>query len=350
MVSAKDRSKMKKILVTGGSGFIGTNFVNLISSKNYKILNIDKISEISTPERFKIIKYPKKYFFIKNDLKNYKKILDTLKRFKPDLIINFAAESHVDRSINDPLNFIKNNIDLSINLFFAYSHYLKIKKIKFFQISTDEVYGSLIKGYSKETDPYDPSSPYSASKGSVDLIASSFNRTYKTNIKIINLSNNYGPYQYPEKFIPTLILHYLKNKPAPIYGKGKNIREWIHVKDSCEAILKTIISKRNFKKINIGSSLRVSNIEIATLIFKIMKSKGLTDLSKKKFLRTVRDRPGHDERYALNTSLFKKIINYRIQKSLKIGLEDTINWYLNNKNWLKSTHKTYNYKRLGLID
>lgn len=341
---------MKKIFITGGSGFIGTNFINLISNKNYKILNIDKISNISTPEKFKLIKNKKKYFFKKYDLNDHKKIFKILKQFKPDIIVNFAAESHVDRSISDPLYFIKNNIELSVNLFFAYVKFSKIKKSNFFQISTDEVYGSIPKGYSKETDRYDPSSPYSASKGSVDLIASAFNKTYKTDIKIINLSNNYGPYQYPEKFIPTLILHFLKNKPAPIYGKGKNVREWIHVNDSCGAILKTIKSKKKFNKIKIGSNKQITNLEIATNIFKIMKSKNLTDLNKLNFIKTVKDRPGHDERYALNTNFFKRNINYKIKKNLVIGLEDTINWYLNNKDWLKSILKTYNYKRLGLID
>jgi len=341
---------MKKILITGGSGFIGTNFINLISNKNYKILNIDKISNISTPERFKLIKNKKKYFFKRYDLNDHKKIFKILKKFKPDTIINFAAESHVDRSINDPLYFIKNNIELSVNLFFAYVKFSKIRKSKFFQISTDEVYGSITKGYSKEMDRYDPSSPYSASKGSVDLIASAFNKTYKTNIKIINLSNNYGPYQFPEKFIPTLILHFLKNKPAPIYGKGKNIREWIYVNDSCGAILKTIKSKKKFNKINIGSNKQITNMKIATTIFKIMKSKNLTKLNKSNFIKTVKDRPGHDERYALNTNFFRRNINYKIKKNLIIGLEDTINWYLDNKDWLKSILKTYNYKRLGLID
>ena len=341
---------MKKILITGGSGFIGTNFINLISNKNYKILNIDKISNISTPERFKLIKNKKKYSFKRYDLNDHKKIFKILKKFKPDTIINFAAESHVDRSINDPLYFIKNNIELSVNLFFAYVKFSKIRKSKFFQISTDEVYGSIPKGYSKEMDRYDPSSPYSASKGSVDLIASAFNKTYKTNIKIINLSNNYGPYQFPEKFIPTLILHFLKNKPAPIYGKGKNIREWIYVNDSCGAILKTIKSKKKFNKINIGSNKQITNMKIATTIFKIMKSKNLTKLNKSNFIKTVKDRPGHDERYALNTNFFKRNMNYKIKKNLVIGLEDTINWYLDNKDWLKSILKTYNYKRLGLID
>ncbi len=235
---------MKKILITGGSGFIGTNFINLLSKKKHIILNIDKISKISTPEKFKIIKNKSKYFFLKDNLDDPEKLYKIILKFKPHLIVNFAAESHVDRSINNPVYFIKNNINSSTNLFFSYSKFFKKKKIKLFHISTDEVYGSIRKGKFTEADAYDPSSPYSASKGSVDLIATSFNKTYKTDIKILNLTNNYGPYQFPEKFIPTLILHFLKNKPAPIYGKGKNVREWMHVNDCCNAILKTIFSKK----------------------------------------------------------------------------------------------------------
>ena len=340
---------MKKILITGGSGFIGTNFINYLSKFKIKIVNIDKISQISTPEKFKKIINRKHYTFIRYDLSNPKKIFNILKKEKPDFIVNFAAESHVDRSISDPLYFIKNNIDLSMNLFLAYAKYQKIKKAKFFQISTDEVYGSVSKGLSKETDRYEPSSPYSASKGCVDLIATSFNKTYDTQIKVINLSNNYGPYQYPEKLIPTLILYFLKDKPAPVYGKGKNIREWIHVSDSCRAIYKTILSNKKFDKINIGSNKRSSNLEIVGLIFRIMKNKKLTNLNKNNYIEFVKDRPGHDERYALNTDFFNKNIKYKIQKNLFDGLEETVSWYINNKSWLRSIHKTYKYKRLGLI-
>ena len=340
---------MKKILITGGSGFIGTNFINFLSKFKVKIINIDKISRISTPEKFKKIKNKKNYTFIKYNLGNPKKIFNILNKEKPDFIVNFAAESHVDRSINDPQYFIKNNLDLSMNLFLAYINYKKIKQAKFYQISTDEVYGSVSKGLSKETDRYEPSSPYSASKGCVDLVATSFNKTYDAQIKVINLSNNYGPYQYPEKLIPTLILYFLKDRPAPIYGKGKNIREWIHVNDSCKAIYKTIISNKKFDKINIGSNKRSSNLEIVRLIFKIMKKKNLTNLDKTNYIKFVKDRPGHDERYALNTNFFKKNIKYKIQKNLMVGLEETVNWYINNKSWLKSIHKTYKYKRLGLI-
>ncbi len=340
---------MKKILITGGSGFIGTNFINLISKKKIKILNLDKLSTMSTPERFKKILYKKKYSFKKNDLHNVNQIYKILIKFNPDAIVNFAAESHVDRSINNPLYFIKNNINSSSNLFFAYSNFFKKKKIKFFHISTDEVYGSANQGSFKENNAYEPSSPYSASKGSTDLIAMSFNRTYSTNIKIINLTNNYGPYQYPEKFIPTLIFHFLKNIPAPIYGSGKNIREWIYVEDSCNAIWDTIRSNKKFEKINIGSNQRVSNIEIAQIVFKIMKQMNLTKLNKNNFLKTVKDRPGHDKRYALNTVFFKKTIGYRIKFKLSQGLKNTIEWYIKNTKWLKSTNKSYNFKRLGLL-
>ena len=341
---------MKKILIIGGSGFIGTNFVNYLSKKNKIILNIDKMSKVSTPDKFKKIITPKNYFFLKNDLKNPIFIFKIFKKFKPDLIVNFASESHVDRSISSPLYFIKNNINSSSNLFYAYSMYYKIHKIKLFNISTDEVFGSINKGTFKETDSYNPSSPYSASKGSIDLIATAFNKTYKTNIKTINMVNNYGPYQFPEKLIPTIIFHFLKNKSAPIYGNGKNIREWIHVEDSCEAIWKSIISKKKFMRVNIGSENCVSNLEIAKKIFKIMKSNKLTRLDLNDHIKKVKDRPGHDKRYALNSNFLKKVIKFRPKKDLHTGLKETIFWYINNKKWLRNRLKFYKFKRLGLFD
>ena len=338
---------MKKILITGGSGFIGTNFVNYLAKKNKIILNIDKISNVSTPEKFKKIKNKKNYFFLRNNLKNPKLILKILKKFKPDVIVNFASESHVDRSINNPLYFIRNNINSSSNLFYAYYMYYKIKKIKLFNISTDEVFGSIPTGAFKETDSYNPSSPYSASKSSIDLIATAFNKTYKTEIKIINMVNNYGPYQFPEKLIPTIIFHFLKNKPAPIYGNGKNIREWIHVDDSCEAIWKSIISKKKFSRINIGSENCLSNLEIAKKIFFIMKSNKLTKLNFNNYIKKVNDRPGHDKRYALDSSLLKKIINYKQSKDLNAGLRETIFWYINNKKWYRAVNKSeMNYRKM----
>ena len=228
--------------------------------------------------------------------------------------------------------------------------YYKKKKIKLFHISTDEVYGSILKGESKENDQYDPSSPYSASKGCADLIATSFNKTYGTEIKILNLTNNYGPYQFPEKFIPTLISYFLKNDKAPIYGNGTNVREWMYVDDSCNAIWKSVVSKNKFEKMNIGSGVRISNLEIAKTVFKIMKSQNLTNLEDNNFVKMVKDRPGHDKRYALNTNFFKKNINYKIKKNLYLGLTETVNWYIENNRWVKNVNKSYNFKRLGLID
>ena len=341
---------MKKILITGGSGFIGTNFINFLSKKKIQILNIDKLSSISTKEKFKKIYFKKNYNFIKYDLKNTSIIYSILKKFAPNYIINFAAESHVDRSITDPIYFIKNNIITSTNLFYAYSRMINKNKIKFFHISTDEVYGSIKKGSFKEDNSYNPSSPYSASKGSADLIAESFNKTYNTNIKILNLTNNYGPYQFPEKFIPTLIFHFLKNKAAPLYGSGKNFREWMHVSDSCEAIWRIMNLNKKFDRINIGTGKRVSNIEISKIVFNLMKSKNLTKLSNTKYLKKVKDRPGHDQRYALNSELFKSFTRYKMKVNLRSGLNETINWYIKNKNWLKKTKTKYKYKRLGLND
>ena len=341
---------MKKILITGGSGFIGTNFINFLSKKKIKILNIDKISKVSSPEKFKKIFYKNNYKFIKDNLNDTKKIYQILIKYKPDYIINFAAESHVDRSIDDPIYFIKNNINSATNLFHAYNKYYKLKKIKLFHISTDEVYGSIKKGEFREHDTYNPSSPYSASKSGSDLIATAFNKTFGCKIKILCLTNNFGPYQFPEKYIPTLISSFLKNQKAPIYGKGKNIREWMYVKESCNAIWKVIISNKKFEKINLGSGIRLNNLEIAKKIFKIMKNKKLTNLSSKDYIKMVKDRPGHDERYALNTTVFKKNIKYKIQNNLYKTLENTIDWYIENDLWIKNVNRSYDNKRQGLID
>ena len=316
---------MKKILVTGGSGFIGTNFVNFLSKTDSRILNIDKISEISTPENFKKIINKKNYFFLKNNLENPNQIYKILKKFKPDLIVNFASESHVDRSINEPLYFIKNNISCSSNLFYAYSLYYKKNKIKLFNISTDEVFGSIPKGSSKEMDKYNPSSPYSASKGSIDLIATSFNKTYGTEIKIINMVNNYGPFQFPEKLIPTIIFHYLNNKKAPIYGNGTNIREWLHVTDHCRAIQLVIEKGISGETYNIGSGFYLSNIDLAKNIIKILGVK-------EDMIQFVTDRKGHDFRYAVNYDKIRNL-GYKPENNFSRLLKETVDWYKNNQNW-----------------
>ena len=338
---------MKKILVTGGSGFIGTNFINFLGKKKFKIANLDKISKISTPEIFKI--QSKNYIFFKLNMLNKKKLEKTIFKFRPDVIVNFAAESHVDRSIDNPDQFLINNFISATNLFDVFKKFSKSKKnSKLIHISTDEVFGSNNSKPSKENSLYKPSSPYSSSKASTDLVAFSFNKTYKTKIQIVNLCNCYGPYQYLEKFIPTCIFSIIKNKPLPLYGKGKNIREWMHVEDACRAIFKIALSKNKSFRFNIGSDLRYKNTYIAKKIFQIIKTKNLTKLTEKNYYKFVKDRPGHDLRYALNSSLFKKTFGFKTNFKLDNGLQNTINWYLNNNMWSSYILKKFTRKRLGL--
>jgi dTDP-glucose 4,6-dehydratase len=342
---------MKKILITGGSGFIGSNLINYLIKKNYKICNIDKLSEVSTPEKFKVLINKRNYKFYKANLLNKNKVKNIFYKFKPDFIINFAAESHVDRSIDDPSFFLKNNILLSINLFEIFKNFSKVhKKSIFFHISTDEVFGSILKGSYAENACYNPSSPYASSKASTDLIAISFIETYKLPIKILNLCNNFGPYQFLEKYIPTVIFNLIKNNKAPIYGNGKNVREWIFAQDTCEAIYKILRMDTKYKRLNIGSNLRLNNIQIADIIFDILKKKKLTSLNKKNFIKFTKDRPGHDTRYAINSNLFYKKAKFKIKNNIKTGIEKTIEWYLKNKTWAKFQKNRYINKRIGLDD
>jgi dTDP-glucose 4,6-dehydratase len=340
---------MKKILITGGCGFIGSNLVNFLIKKNYKIYNIDKISTVSTPEKFKILKNKKNYKFYKINLLNKKKVNKIFFKIKPDFIINLAAESHVDRSIDNPSFFLENNILSSTNLFEIFKNFSKIyKKSVFIQISTDEVFGSVSSGSSKETGYYNPSSPYASSKASADLIAMSFVKTYKIPIKILNLCNNFGPYQFLEKYIPMVIFSLIKNIKAPIYGNGMNIREWMFVEDTCEAIYKILRMNIKYKRLNIGSNLRINNIQLANIIFNILKQKKLTFLNKKNFIRFIKNRPGHDTRYAINSNLFYKRTKFKIINNIKTGIEKTIEWYLKNKGWVNFQKKKYSNKRIGL--
>ena len=232
---------MKKFIVTGGSGFIGSNLVKFLLKKKYFVINIDKLSYSANSYNLKDIKKNSNYIFYKLDINNKHQIIKILNRFRPDGIFNLAAETHVDRSIDTPKNFIHSNIMGVFNLLEAIRKYLKNnkKKIKLVHVSTDEVYGDISMGKrSDEKFPFDPSSPYSASKASADLLIKSFIKTYKLPAIISNCCNNYGPHQFPEKLIPKLIYNIIKNKPLPIYGRGKNSREWLHVNDHCEALLK----------------------------------------------------------------------------------------------------------------
>jgi len=336
---------MKKILVTGGSGFIGSNLVKFLLKKKYFVINVDSLKYSANPYNTKKLNKNKNYVFFKLDINNKNKILKVLKKYKPQGIFNLAAETHVDRSIDSPYNFIHSNILGIYNLLEAIRKYKK--KIKLIHISTDEVYGDVLVGRSDEKYPYKPSSPYSSSKASSDHLIQAYVRTYKIPAIISNCCNNYGPNQFPEKLIPKLIFNIINNKPLPIYGKGKNSREWMHVQDHCEALLMIYKRGKIGENYNIGSGVNLKNIDIAKKLLKIAKNKS-SKISQKVKIKFIKDRPGHDFRYALNNKKIQKKLGWKTKISLNDGLLQTFNWYINNKNFFKSVSKKLYIKRLGL--
>ena len=335
---------MKKILVTGGLGFIGSNLIDLLISKKYYVINIDKVSYSSNFYNTKEYKNSKKYKFIKCNIKD-KKFKKILFRYKPDAIFNLAAETHVDRSIDNPENFIQSNIVGVFNLLENFKNYSKKYKSKLIHISTDEVYGDILTGRSSENYPYQPSSPYAASKAASDHLISSYIRTYNVPAIITNCSNNYGPKQHPEKLIPKLIYNILNNKPLPIYGRGKNSREWIYVKDHCEALLKVFLKGKNGEFYNIGSNKNLNNLQVSKEIINI--SKKFFKIGKKVKVLFVKDRPGHDLRYAINSNKIKNKLGWRPKTNFKQGIKLTFDWYFKNSTYYKSLSKKDITKRVG---
>ena len=336
---------MKKVIVTGGAGFIGSNLVKYLLKKKYFVINIDKLSYSANPYNLKNLYKNKNYTFFKVDLNNKKKIVKILKRYKPEGIFNLAAETHVDRSIDKPKNFIFSNILGTYNLLEAILSYKK--KIKLIHVSTDEVYGDLIKGRSDEKFPYNPSSPYSSSKASADHLIKAYVRTYKIQSIITNCCNNYGPNQFPEKLIPKLIFNIINNRALPMYAKGRNSREWMHVQDHCEALLLVYLKGKVGESYNIGSGMNLKNIDIAKKLIKIAKNKTLK-INKKVKIKFVKDRPGHDFRYALNNKKILNELGWKSKIPFHSGLSKTLDWYLNNKIFFKSVSKKLYINRLGL--
>tara|TARA_B100000242_G_scaffold282719_1_gene244254 strand:- start:366 stop:1379 length:1014 start_codon:yes stop_codon:yes gene_type:complete len=335
---------MKRFIVTGGYGFIGSNLVRFLLNKNFKVLNIDILSYSSQKYNLKDIRR-KNYNFQKIDINNQAKILKIIKRYKPHGIFNLAAETHVDRSIDNPYPFIKNNILGVYNLLESIRKYKK--KTRLIHISTDEVYGDILgTSRSDENFQYIPSSPYSASKASSDHLINSYVRTFNVDAVISNCSNNYGPRQFPEKLIPKMIYNILNNKPLPIYSKGKNSREWIYVDDHCEALLKLYFKGKKGEKYNIGSGVNCSNIILIKKILSVFKKKKLK-IGKKVKIQFVKDRPGHDFRYALNSQKIKKKIGWKPKIKLYDGILKTVNWYINNQNFFSKISKKLFIKRLG---
>jgi dTDP-glucose 4,6-dehydratase len=311
-----------RLLITGGAGFIGSNFIRHMLSKyrDCKITNIDNLAYCGNPDNLKDTSKNRNYKFIKADICNTKTVLSAMKNC--DYVINFAAESHVDRSIKNSAEFIRTNID-GTRVLLDTARKLKVRR--FVQISTDEVYGDIKNGLSKESDNLLPNSPYSASKAAADILCRSYFKTYSMPVIITRSSNNFGSFQYPEKVIPLFLTNAIENKPLPLYGDGKNVRDWIYVMDNCSGIDCALRKGKPGEIYNIGGGNKIKNIDIARQILKILAKD-------KKLLSFVKDRPGHDRRYALDSSKLKRLgwrPHYEFQKAL--GL--TVKWYLDNRWW-----------------
>lgn len=329
-----------RLLVTGGCGFIGSNFIRyMLSQYPYTIVNLDKLTYAGNLENLRDVENDSRYTFFRGDIGSKKDVAQAFDR-GIDVVINFAAESHVDRSIIDPDAFIQTNINGTFNLL---EEARRRGVQRFIQISTDEVYGSLGKdGKFTELTPAAPNSPYSASKTAADMLAMAYFKTYGVPVVITRCSNNYGPYQFPEKLIPLIITNALENKELPVYGDGMNVRDWIHVLDHARAI-DTVLHKGQLGNVyNIGGENERTNIEIVKIVLSILgKPESL--------IRYVTDRPGHDRRYAIDSTKIKRDLNYATTIDFRKGLEDTVQWYLDNKGWwerIKSGAYTEYYDRM----
>lgn len=355
----KSRTAAVNILITGGAGFIGSNFLNLFVPRypEHNFINLDKLTYAANLLNLKSIGNLSNYAFEQGDIADYTRVNKIFAQYNPDIVIHFAAESHVDRSILGPAEFVQTNIIGTFNLLEAcrkkwfdlqYSKNSLKKNKLFHHISTDEVYGSLSLNDTNlftEITPYTPHSPYSASKASSDHLVRAYYHTYGIPIKITNCSNNYGPYQFPEKLIPLMILNAVNNKPLPVYGKGENIRDWLYVKDHCEAIWTVLQKGKIGETYNIGGNNEWKNIDIVNKICDILAEELKKDPIKfKKLITFVKDRPGHDLRYAIDSTKIKKELHWQPRETFETGLRKTIKWYLNNQKWVNSI-KTGEYKK-----
>ena len=350
-----------KILVTGGAGFIGGNFVlKQVLQEGNKILNFDKLTYAGNLDTLKDVESHPDYQFIQGDICQRSDVEKALSQFHPDVIVNFAAESHVDRSIDGPFEFIQTNIVGTAVLLDEVNNYYKSmpaenkEKFRFLHVSTDEVYGSLgDNDYFTEETAYDPSSPYSASKASSDHLVRAWNRTFDLPVLITNCSNNYGPYQFPEKLIPLMILNCMSDKPLPVYGKGDNVRDWLYVEDHCDAIYSVLTNGGIGSTYNIGGNNEIKNIDIVKIICRKMDelSPRINGAKYEELITYVTDRPGHDFRYAIDASKIENELGWLPKESFETGIEKTILWYLDNKAWWERVLSgDYALDRLGLDD
>ena len=335
--------KLNRIMVTGGAGFIGSNFIQFLFERQDfegSIINIDNLTYAGNLEN--LVEVEKKwsgtrYFFEKADICDYDQGRKLLENYEIDTIVHFAAESHVDRSIFGPKEFINTNILGTFSLLEAARDYWKDRTdVLFHHISTDEVFGSLgDSGYFKEETPYDPKSPYSATKASSDHLVRSYNHTYGLPVTISNCSNNYGPYQFPEKLVPVIILNTFENKPLPVYGDGKNVRDWLFVEDHVSAVWEIIKGSKPGETYNVGGRNEWKNIDLVNLICeRVSAMKGKDPEYYKNLITFIKDRPGHDRRYAIDCTKIEEELNWRPRTTFEKGLDVTIQWYMNNMDWV----------------
>lgn len=336
------------ILVTGGAGFIGSNFIKYMLSKyDHTIINLDLLTYSGNLKNLQEVEHLERYHFVEGDICDRELLNNLFQRFDIQVVINFAAESHVDRSIEDPVIFLNTNVLGTQALLEIAKHYWKVNKtdkygttykeeVKFIQVSTDEVYGALGKeGYFTEETNLSPNSPYSASKAAADMMVRAYYETFKLPVMITRCSNNYGPYQYPEKLIPLMIHHAIHDIPLPVYGDGKQVRDWLHVEDHCSAIDTVLQSGRIGEVYNIGGNNEKENIEIVNLI--------LGNLNKsEELIAFVQDRLGHDRRYAIDNSKITNELGWSPSNSFDEGIANTIQWYIENKDWMNISNSNSN--------
>ncbi|MBP1889150.1 dTDP-glucose 4,6-dehydratase [Clostridium moniliforme] len=334
---------MKTYLVTGGAGFIGSNFILYMLNKceDIKIINLDKLTYAGNLENLKSVEDDERYIFIQGDICDKDLISNIFKKYNVDYVVNFAAESHVDRSILEPEIFVKTNVLGTVNLLNCAKNAWEIEKgwkdgVKFLQVSTDEVYGSLgEEGYFFETTPLDPHSPYSASKASSDFMVKAYYDTYKMPINITRCSNNYGPYQFPEKLIPLLINNCLNHKDLPIYGDGMNIRDWLFVEDHAKAIDMVINNGKLGEVYNVGGHNERTNIQIVKTVINYINESVDKEVTEN-LIKYVEDRKGHDRRYGIDPTKIKEELGWYPETTFEVGINKTIKWYLDNQDWMKN--------------
>lgn len=350
---------MRTILITGGAGFIGSCFVRqCLARGNIRVVNLDKLTYAGNLDSLDHYLNHPDHLFVQGDITDRQTVDRVFQDFQPDAVVHFAAESHVDRSIDDPAEFLRTNVHGTFHMLDAARRYFNHlpsagqTAFRFLHVSTDEVFGSLgAQGYFTESSPYDPSSPYSASKAAADHFARAYFRTYGLPVLVTNCSNNYGPYQFPEKLFPLMILNALEGKPLPIYGDGKNVRDWLFVEDHCHALQSVLACGKPGETYNIGGNCERTNLDIVQTICRMVDElcPNLPHAPCSSLITYVKDRPGHDRRYAIDASKIRDELNWRPQSDFESGIRQTVQWYRDNPLWVKRISSgEYRRERLGL--